>query len=204
MLSFKVIYRELREPILRAAYTFAAVVLLTGAATYFNHYMRSAYDNTEQALRDTVFEFRNAIDAERILMTQTSRFEALRAEGFIGPEPRLRWIEDVREIAQRTGLVSIKYQLGARAVTPTSLPTATYQLYASPMKLDLQLRHEGDLLTFLNLLEGRRGGLFELASCSLSRESDAALSLTEANVMATCRLLWYSLDTPQAAMEGDV
>lgn len=204
MLSFKAIYRELREPILRTAAIFAVAALLIGAASYFNQFMRKSYNATEQALRDTVFEYRTAIDAERILMTQTSRFEALRAEGFIGPEPRLRWIEDVREIAQRTGLVSIKYQLGARDVTPTSLPTATYQLFASPMKLDLQLRHEGDLLTFLNLLEGRRGGLFELASCNLSRESVTALSLTEANIRATCRLLWYSLDTPQAAMEEDV
>ena len=204
MLSFKVIYRELREQILRTSAIFTVVALLVGAATYFKYYMHKSYDDTEQSLNDTVFEYRNAIESERILKTQTSRFEALRAEGFIGPEPRLRWIEDVREIAQRTDLVSIKYQLGARDVTTTALPSATYQLFASPMKLELQLRHEGDLLTFLNLLEGRRGGLFELASCSLSRESHTALSLTDANVTAVCHLLWYSLDTPQADLEGDI
>jgi hypothetical protein len=179
------------------------MLLLAGAATLFHQQMRQSQQNAQQTMRDIVRDYRAAIDDEQILNTQGPRFKTLRAEGFVGPEPRLRWIEDVREIAERTDLVAITYQLGARVAQPANLPSAIYQLYVSPMKLDLQLRHEGDLLTFLNLLEGRRGGLFELVSCSLGRLSENT-SLTAANVTAACRLLWYSLDAPQSLMEEDV
>ncbi len=197
MLSSKVLLNELRQPLVRATWILTGVLVISIAAGLFNARMLQSNETAKQMLQDTVLGYRNAIDSELILRTKTDRFGALRAEGFIGPEPRLRWIEDVREIAERADIVSIRYELGARKARGAPSATGAYQLYASPMQLRLTLRHEGDLLTFLGLLEGRRGGLFELSSCSLVRllESGGTNEST-ARVAAECNLLWYSLDTP--------
>lgn len=202
MLSFNVIYRELRRPLWYSIAVLISVALLVAAAVWFNLHMQRQQQQAEQALRDVSLDYRQTLESEHILRTQKTRFLTLRNEGFIGPEPRLRWIEDVREIAERADLVAVKYQLGARAPAPHSAASASYQLFASPMQLELFLQHEGDLLTFLQHLEGRRGGLFDLTACRLQRSADSnAIEMAGANLKAECELLWYSLDTPQLQSE---
>lgn len=203
MSDAKAIYIELRQPLLRAGAVLGALLIAMLAAGGYNSHTRQARAATEQQFQGTVQEYRAAMESEQILRTEAERFEQLRAQGFIGPEPRLRWIEDVRETATRAGLLAIRYELEPRSAAPANMaPVATgsFQLFASLMRLELELRHEGDLLNFLGLLEERRGGLFELTACSLRHTREAGeISLQEGNVKADCELRWYSLDAAVAA-----
>jgi hypothetical protein len=194
------IYAELRQSLLRTGAVLGVLLTVMIAAGSYNAHMSQARTAAEQQFQGTVQEYRTAMESEQILRTEAERFTQLRAQGFVGPEPRLRWVEDVRETAARAGLLTIRYELEPRTAHPTSVATGSFQLFASLMRLELELRHEGDLLSFLNLLEARRGGLFELSACALRHtREEADISLQEGNIKADCELRWYSLDAADAA-----
>lgn len=203
MPSAKVIYTELRQPLLRGGALLAGLLILALAAGAFNTRMDRARQSAQQQLQASVSEYRAALTAEQILLTDADRFAALRAQGFVGPEPRLRWVEDMRAAAAQAGLVAIRYELEPRRAHPGAQAGGAYQLFVSPMKLVLDLRHEGDLQRFMQLLESRHSGLFEVVGCALRRPRDSAeVSLEDANVSADCALRWYSLDVPDAVVDG--
>ncbi|MBI5041506.1 MAG: hypothetical protein HZB57_10035 [Gammaproteobacteria bacterium] len=204
MSDAKLIYAELRQPLLRAGAALGVLLTVMIAAGSYNTHMSQARASAEQHFKGTVQEYRTAMESEQILRTETERFTQLRARGFVGPEPRLRWVEDVRETAARAGLLTIRYELEPRTAHPTSISTGSFQLFASLMRLELELRHEGDLLSFLKLLDERRSGLFELSACALRHtREEGDISLQEGNVKADCELRWYSLDAAVAAPVGE-
>lgn len=199
MTNLNAAYVELRVPLQRTGALLGALLLIMGAAGAYNAQTERARLAAEQAFQGTLLDYRNAIASEQILRTEAKRFAELREQGFIGAEPRLRWIEDVRETAAHADLVAIRYDLEPRLSLPTADVMGGYQLFVSVMKLHMELRHEGDLLNFLRALEARRNGLFELSACSLRRSRDATeISLQEGNLKAECELRWYSLDVPNA------
>lgn len=200
MSDAKAIYTELRQPLLRTGAVLAALLTLMAAAGGYNAHVGKQRLATEQHFQNTVQDYRAALESEQILRTEAERFVQLRAQGFVGPEPRLRWVEDVRAAAAHAGLPAIRYELEPRTAHTANVATGSFQLFASLMRLQLELRHEGDLLRFLDLLEARRGGLFELSACTLRRTRDAGeISLQEANLKADCELRWYSLDAMDTA-----
>lgn len=204
MTPFKPAYDELRDALLRTGALLGGVLLLMLAAGGYNAHAERARLAAERALQDALGEYRNAIASEQMVRNAAERFGALREQGFIGAEPRLRWIEDVRAAAAQARLVSIRYDLEPRRIEPSADATGSYQLFASDMKLHMALRHEGDLLAFLWALEARGGGLFEWSACALQRDRDGAeISLQEANLKAECELRWYSLDVPEGAQGAD-
>lgn len=203
MADAKAIYAELRQPLLRSGALLLGLAILASVAGTFSARMDRARLNVQQQLQTSVHEYRGTLDAERILRTDAERFANLREQGFVGPEPRLRWVEDLRAAAAQSGLIAIRYELEPRRAHPDLPSGGAYQLFVSPMKLLLDLRHEGDLPRFLARLESRAGGLFDVAACNLRRTRDGGISLEEANVSADCALRWYSLDAPDAMAYGE-
>lgn len=168
-------------------------------------------DSARAELRRLVTGYRDAVRAEYIVRTQYSRYQALQARGFVGEEPRLWWIENLRELGVHTGVPAIRYQLEHRRPQPgpllpvtgeASLDDAALQLFASPMQLRLDLHHEVELLDFLDLLEARAIGLFDIERCDLQRlHNDTEPKLDAANLRAECRLLWFTIGHTTAATE---
>lgn len=201
MASTKEIYAELRQPLLRAGAFLAGLLALMIASGMFNARMSQSRQSAEQSFQGLVQDYRTALASESILRTEAVRFAQLQTQGIVGPEPRLRWVEDVRDIAARAGVVAINYELEPRKAASLNMATGSYQLFVSLMRLKLDLRHEGDLFRFLNLLEARRSGLFELTACALIRyHEDEPINLHESNVKVDCELRWYSLDSAEAAV----
>lgn len=200
MVDHKKIYTELRQPLLRSGVILGGLLILMITAGTFNAHMSKAREDAEQMFQGLVLDYRTALGSEQILRTDTEHFALLQAQGIVGAEPRLRWIEDVRETAALAGIVSINYELEPRAPFQAAMNTGSYQLFASHMRLKLDLRHEGDLLRFLSLLEDRRGGLFDLSACTLRKSGDENdVKLQGSNLNAECELRWYSLDSADAA-----
>ncbi len=203
MANAKLIYVELRPQLLRAGVVLGGLLILMIVAGVFNSQMYQARESAKQSLQGLTQDYRTAIGSEQILRTETSRFLQLQAKGIVGPEPRLRWVEDVRDIAARAGLVSISYELEPRVPAAINMNTGGYQLFTSLMRLKLELRHEGDLFRFMDMLEARGGGLFDLSACGLVRShDDVGIRLQESNVLVNCELLWYSLDSANSVVAG--
>lgn len=200
----KAIYAELRQPLLRSGALLLAVLILALAASVFSSRMEHARKSAQQQLQSSLYEYRAALEAERILRTDAGRFAALQAAHFVGPEPRLQWIENLRMAARDAGLVAFHYELEPRHGRSGTQGDGVYQLFESSMKLVLELRHEGDLSRFLQYLEQRGDGLFEVVACGLRQTRDAdEVSLDEANVTVDCALRWYSLDAPGVSVGED-
>ncbi len=204
MSKAKTIIAELRPSLQRTGLVVGIVLMIMIGAGLYNAHMLKAKQTTEQAFQGTVQNYRAILQSEQILRTETTRFEALRAQGFVGQEPRLRWVEDVRDSAKQAGLDAIHYELEPREAYASSIATGNLQLFSSQMRLRLGLLHEGDLLKFLQLLEARHSGIFELNACTLQHShNDAEIHLHDSNILALCELRWYSLDHAVAASTED-
>lgn len=136
---------------------------------------------------------------------------------------RLDWIERVVEAREARSLPRIVYTIAARKPHEAlAAPGTGLAFYASRMKLDLGLLHEGDFIDYLRRLNNPPAGIFQIEQCSLQiRDSDgkgsaqantgvlskpglgANQSGSQANVSATCEIDWITLvEEPRNAAAG--
>ncbi|MBF0626801.1 MAG: hypothetical protein HQL91_01130 [Magnetococcales bacterium] len=168
------------------------------------HYLDDANLVLDKLRRSIVALQNNLLQQEeqgRVLAMIQPRYDALRQQGVIGPEPRLQWVESIREAEAALKLpVPIKYKLDpARAYTPgyPVPPSQDYQLFASRMEMTIGMLHEGDLLALIAFLAQKKAGLIQFTQCRMQPQSDAkpagkAGSRFKVNVQATCQVEWFN------------
>ncbi len=190
------IHRDmLRSPLQRLLIVSVLVSFLAGlshwyASTERDHLLHERADLN--VLRD---EYRDAIEAGGILKTSQQRYHELEQLGFIGKEPRLLWIESLRNSGQSQQLYNLKYNLNQQQPVRLSggPQTSHYQLYASPMQLHLDLAHEGRLVAFFKHLRNERPAVYQLRACTLTPDFDNNhVKLHKPNISATCDILWFT------------
>lgn len=182
----------------------AIVLLLTslcGAALfwYSEAYLSSHELRRQQTMNDlnrARDEYRKAVDAEAIIRTSRQQYLQLEQRGFVGDEPRLVWVEALRNSGRKQHLYTLQYELKQRQ--PLRLTgvedSEHYQVYASFMHLDIELAHEVDLLRYFSELERDRPAIWALRGCSLtSMALSGTVSLDKPNVKASCELAWYTV-----------
>ncbi|MBF0340096.1 MAG: hypothetical protein HQL95_03930 [Magnetococcales bacterium] len=136
----------------------------------------------------------------RMLAQVQPGFEELRLKGVVGPEQRLQWVEAVKEIGELLKLpVGLRFKLDpSRPFTPAvSLPVSQdYQLVASHMELQLGMVHEGDLISLLDHLQGRKPGLFHVIGCKLTPLTDFTQDdkgvKAGVNLQGVCQMEWFN------------
>ena len=152
-------------------------------------------------LRELRAGFRSIDDEERRIEALLPRYRALEAEGVIGAEARLDWVETLRAASRRLALPELRYVLGTQERLGARVPPQIGALgvHRSLMELDLGLLHEGDLMRLLTVMERESRGLFSVSSCRLRRAGADFLLLPAAvNLRAVCVLEWFSLRDPRA------
>ena len=151
------------------------------------------------ARNDIQSKLSRAREEEQELREKINRFQALKAQGFIGPEKRLDWIETIARIKTARRIFKLDYELAPqRPVDASMLPGGAsaggFELMASQMKLQMQLLHEGELLAFLAELRESVQALIQVRSCTIER---VPASNTErgrnAQLKADCTLEWITL-----------
>lgn len=136
-----------------------------------------------------------------------------------GPEQgeRLDWIERIVEAREARALPRIVYSIAARKpYDALVLPGPGLSFYASRMKLELGLMHEGDFIDYLRRVSNPPAGIFQIERCTLerldssgetaARGKSGALSKPglgntpnarpvseEANISAVCDIDWITL-----------
>ncbi len=125
---------------------------------------------------------------------------------------RLDWIERVVEAREARALPRIVYTIAARKPHEAlAVPGTKLAIYASRMKLDLGLLHEGDFIDYLHRLSHPPAGIFQIEQCTLeAREggkraakaapgvlstpsAGAGPSGNQGNLSATCEIDWITL-----------
>lgn len=183
----------LRLPLL----ALAAALLAGGVAVCSTGEAMRASGERLAAQQDALAETRrrileSGVEREAILRYLPA-YQRLQQQGFIGAEPRIAWLDALREASRQARLPGVDFRIEARqpGAAPMPLDTGRYRLRQSAMKLGLELLHEEDLLHFIAEAERSRAGIFALRDCAVQRaEKDAG----QPQLQAECTLVWYTLE----------
>jgi len=196
MERFEIHSSELRRP----ALVLLGVLLLSAALVWASDAFWSARERHLESARsglDTVrTEYRLAVEAGNILRTSQQRYSELQQRGFVGEEPRLIWIESMRNSGHANRLYNLQYSL--KQQQPLTLSdqdyTEYYQLYTSTMSVQLELKHEIDLIRFFTELDNEKPAIYRLRGCTLKPLFGAdGIAMDKANVFASCDIAWYTV-----------
>lgn len=187
---------RLRPALLCAALTVAASVLLLGFSHHYAEDRADARELAKQARNKAAALFNHVETEKRDIRAYEPQFLALRQRGLIGEENRLAWIETICHSQEERKLLTISYDISARQVlkAPPTLAMGTLQLRGTPMRLQMDLLHEMDMLNLLADL--RQSGYFAVHDCSIKRSTAAA------TLSAECGLLWLTLGNTDIPAKG--
>ena len=108
----------------------------------------------------------------------------------VGAERRLEWTESLARIRERRQLAELRYQIAPRRLLQ-ALPgkPGGVDSYASTMKIEMGLLHEGDLFRFLEDLRASGNAYYAVNQCSVARRTPAAPDATLApRLRAACEI----------------
>ncbi|MCL4801341.1 MAG: hypothetical protein KJ025_17240 [Burkholderiales bacterium] len=145
-----------------------AVVLVTG------HYLDRARLQHRIALTERQAiqnKLSRATEEEREIREKLVDYRRLLASGVIGDEQRLDWVETIGQIKTDRKLFDIKYQIEPQRTLdlPGLTPSGEVEFRVSPLRVEMQLLHEGDLLAFLDDLRRNLKSHVMVRSCTMQR-----------------------------------
>jgi len=157
-------------------------LLLLGAGAALIAYVQSDLTRVSQELAvaqrqrsDANQRLARIAEEEREVKEKLAVYQRLKALHIIGPELRLEWADTMTRIRTSRELLDLSYQVQRQQLL-ASVPgkPANVDFYASTMKVDLALLHEGDLLGFLRDLRQSGNAYYSIRRCDIARTGQAA------------------------------
>ena len=113
-------------------------------------------------------------EEERDVKEKMAVYLQLKALGILGGERRLEWADAMARIRTQRELPDLRYRVERqRLLNSVAGKPANVEFYASTMKVELALLHEGDLLRFLGDLRESGNAYYAVKSCRLARTGAA-------------------------------
>ena len=132
---------------------------------------------------------------EQELRDRGAQYQRMQQKGIIGDEKRLEWTELIEEIRQQMRIPAITYEFGVRK--PLDDGTGAPGFFASPMRMQMRLLHEEDLLIFLRRLQQEAKAQIIIRNCSLTSLANRPVGSNElAQLNAECELRWITVRPP--------
>ncbi len=173
-----------------------ALLLAAGLLAAGAHFDRQAGLAHQQAMTrqaESRARLDRVHDDERKIRAKISIYQELVRQGRTEPEKRLEWVETLRRIKESRRLLDLNYEISPQHPLDEKAPaTGGYDFLASPMKLDLPLLHEDDLLGLLADLSAQVQALVSVKSCKIER-SPADPQHPTASLKAHCEIDWITL-----------
>ncbi len=184
-----------------------ALGLLAATWVVVGDWLQTRSDEFHRArseLAQAASRYRNASDDQQVYAEYAARFRRMRASGWIGPEQRLGWIEALQRINADLKLPTLRYDIGEQTRVEPAMPSAHLELNRTPMTLNLDALHEGDVIELLERLQDEGQGLMSVERCSLARNGERVrLDADAANVRIECSLDWYTLSMQRRKNSSD-
>lgn len=127
---------------------------------------------------------------EREVRQRIDLYRRLTELNIVGTERRLEWAESIARIRDQRQIPELRYQIAPRRSLAT-LPgkPGSVDSFASTMKVELGLVHEGDLVGFLQDLRAAGNAYYAVNRCSLNRTAAPASAPESApRLRATCEI----------------
>jgi len=129
-------------------------------------------------------------EEEREVREKLELYRRLKEQHVIGPEQRLEWADAIGRIRTARELIDLRYRVERQRLL-VSVPgkPANVDVFASAMKVEIALLHEGDLFGFLADLRGSGNALYSVQRCAIARTGQAAAATTLApRLRADCQI----------------
>lgn len=181
--------------------TLLVVLLIGGSAIYLAQNMSDSAHRAKQNAQRQLTEARNKYNVARDdrdnLSTYAAEYDSWAKRKVIGEEHRLDLIEDLEALRRQNLVIDFKYSIAPQQTyTPNpALDSGSFDLYQSGMKLQLELLHEGQLLSFFNTLNRSMKGWFILEQCALTRGANPN---SPTQLKAECSGMWLTLKNRNA------
>lgn len=161
----------------------------------FNSQEASRRENSaaESRFQQAAARLRKVGVEEQEIKDKSSLLVKLSQSGIVGDERRLEWIELLQRLRNELRLPELSYEFAPQYPLDTSTVNG-YGFYSSPLKVHLRLLHEGDLVSFLVMVQRDARALVVIRECKAARASagDGGLS-------ADCEFEWI---TARAAVKA--
>lgn len=195
-----------RQDLQRLQWALAFLLIMAGLGGGSVWASLQSRQSTEKALKeataarkDIQARLARASEEQQELRDKIGRFEALKARGYIGRERRLDWIETIDRLKTARRIVKVDYELAPQrpidaGLLPEGSSAGGFDIMSSQMRMQFQLLHEAELLSFLGELRDAVPALIQVRSCSVERLSaGTAHAAGNAQIKAECVLEWITL-----------
>lgn len=109
-------------------------------------------------------------EEEKEVKEKIEVYQRLKALGILGEEQRLEWADAMSRIRTERELPDLRYRVERqRPLSTVPGKPAPVEFYASTMRVEMLLLHEGDLLRFLGDLRASGNAYYAVRSCDMSR-----------------------------------
>ena len=179
--------------------TFLLILTIGGGAVFFSQKYANDAHNAKRAAQQQLTEMRNKLNAARDdqenMSTYTKEYSAIQRREIIGEEQRLNLIEGLEALRKRNRVVDFKYAIAPQQPykPAPALDSGNFDLKLSPMTMQIQLLHEGQLINLFDSLRREMNGWFILEKCTLERNPGAT-----AQLKADCAGGWLTLKNRNA------
>ncbi|MDB5812672.1 MAG: hypothetical protein JWN94_4794 [Betaproteobacteria bacterium] len=149
----------------------------------------------QNQMREARTRLHKSGEEKDVIVKYLPNYQYLQQIGFAGDEQRLNWLEGLRQANQQARLFGVQYQIGSQQPYPyaADLNPGPLTLSQSIMKLNFQLLHEGDLMSFLAALGKEGAGFFSVNQCKLDRINSGGSIRFQPNLRASCDIAWITL-----------
>ncbi len=150
-------------------------------------------------------QYAQAVSAKALLDENLATYAMYRAQGIIGSANRLAWVEALREVSDELKLPSMRFTLEESRPLRQG-EDANWQpgveMRVTPMRVDLQVAHEGDVYRLFDELRERAPGIFSIEACKMSWQQAGLSTNPLMRMRGVCDLVWYSLYDVTATWEA--
>jgi hypothetical protein len=114
-------------------------------------------------------------EEEKEVNDKLAVYRRLKSLHILGEEQRLEWADAMTRIRTTRELLDVRYMVDRqRLLSAFAGKPAGVEFFASTMKVDIALLHEGDLLTFLRELRDSGNAYYSVRQCAITRTGIAA------------------------------
>ena len=175
-----------------------ASALLTAAAVaavlHFGSLSAQAQKRALALQGETRAKLARVHEDEREIREKIARYQELVGSGRIAPERRLEWVETLRHIKDSRKLLGLDYEISPQRTLDEKVPDAGgYVFLVSPMKLEMPLLHENDLLGLIADLKAQVPAIISPRHCLIERTAGGHPQAMNATLRAQCDIDWITL-----------
>ena len=158
------------------------LVALLGAGAGLILWIQSQQKDAERQLAAATTERAQAAarltriaEEEKEVNDKLAVYRRLKSLHILGEEQRLEWADAMTRIRTTRELLDMRYIVDRQRLIGTfAAKPASVDFYASTMKVDIALLHEGDLLAFLRELRDSGNAYYSIRRCAINRTGQAA------------------------------